>query len=1027
MKFRTPISRAAFAISKMHIQMIQLLLLQILLSFSVTDSLTSNATDQHALLSFKQAFIYDPYNNLQSWNNGISLCKWTGVECSSWNQRVIGVNISGMNIQAPFSPFLANISFLEVLDISNNHFYGHIPRELRGLVGLRELWLDRNELQGPIPDTIGGCSNLTVLSLSQNHLGGSIPRELGLLTKLKKLDLGLNNLTGTVPLILGQLPGLVDIVLGENNLYGPIPASLSNCTLLKRIVLHENKLSGAIPSEFGAKLAHLQELHLWGNNLIGNIPVSLTNCSQLRLLFLNENWFTGIVPEEFGKLALLESLYLHGNQLVSTPTLPFLTALTNCSHLQKIDVSNNPLGGVLPVSIGLFSEKLILLDISNNSIHGSIPREIGNLTSLTYLALADNLLSGSIPSELSMLNRLERLRLRNNKLGGSIPTEISQLRNIGSISIRQNMLSGPIPHSLGDLKQLRRLLLSENQLSGTIPATLGKCWRLELLDLSWNRLTGSIPREVASLSNLQFYFNISHNFLEGSLPPEISKMTMVQTIDISFNQLTGVIPAALGSCTELVKLNLSHNTFQGPIPDTLGGLKNSEKLDLSSNNLSGAIPMTLGKLKLLHTLNLSFNNLRGEIPNEGIFLNITFNSLMGNPGLCGQQKYLPLCPPSASLKQRNHSALKNVIIPVAGGGTFVICCLLIGFFLSRRLHNKTLCLPIALSLQFGQAVTSLEDLVKATQGFNEANLIGVGSFGSVYKGILHDGTEVAVKVLKLQNEEAYKSFNTECDVLRRIRHRNLIRVISSCSTPHFKALVLQLMSNGSLENHLYPSGDEGAKEDVHGLNLSHRVQICTEIAHSVAYLHHYCFVQVVHCDIKPSNILLDSNMTAHLSDFGIAQLTCANLMDSITSTLALKGSIGYIAPEYGFGSTPSTKGDVYSFGILLLEMMTRKRPTDNMFVEGLNLPKWVRMAFPDRIGEVMDTSLLRGENIDALEQHEILNCVNQLVALGLVCTRESPEERPTMTEVVTVLERIRKTVVGDWSHLGLQIAIRFNI
>jgi hypothetical protein len=306
--------------------------------------------------------------------------------------------------------------------------------------------------------------------------------------------------------------------------------------------------------------------------------------------------------------------------------------------------------------------------------------------------------------------------------------------------------------------------------------------------------------------------------------------------------------------------------------------------------------MSFGKLRMLHTLNFSFNNLRGEIPNEGIFVNITFKSLIGNPGLCGQQIYLPLCPPSASLKQRNHSALKNVIIAVGGVGTFVICCLLIGFFWSSRLHNKNFCFPRTLSLQFRQPVISYEDLVKATQGFNEANLIGVGSFGSVYKRILHDGIEVAVKVLKLQNEEADKSFNTECNVLRRIRHRNLIRVISSCSTPHFKALVLQLMSNGSLENHLYPTGDKSAKEGVHGLNLSDRVQICIDIAHSKAYLHHYCFIQVVHCDIKPSNILLDSNMTAHLSDFGIAQLTCADSMESITSTLALKGSVGYIAP-----------------------------------------------------------------------------------------------------------------------------------
>lgn len=806
------------------------------------------------------------------------------------------MNISGMNIQAPVSPFLANISFLEVLDISNNNFHGPIPPELGGLVGLRELWLDSNELEGPIPATIGGCSNLTVLSLSQNHLGGNIPRELGLLKKLKMLDLGLNNLTGTIPLILGHLSALIEVGLGENNLYGSIPASFSNCTLLKRMVLNENKLTGPIPSEFGAKLAHLQELHLWGNNLMGNIPASLTNCSQLRLLFLNENWLTGIVPKELGKLPLLESLYLHANQLVSTPTLPFLTALTNCSHLQKIDVSNNLLGGVLPVSVAQFSDNLTLLDLSNTSIHGSIPREIGNLTSLIYLALADNLLSGSLPSELSMLHRLERLRLRNNKLEGRIPTEISQLRNVGSISLRQNMLSGPIPDSLGDLKQLRRLLLSENQLSGMIPSTLGKCWRLELLDLSWNKFTGSIPREVASLSNLQFYFNLSHNFLEGSLPPEISKMAMVQTIDVSFNQLTGVIPAALGSCTELLRLNLSHNTLQGPIPDSLGELKNLEKIDLSSNKLSGAIPMSVGKLKMLHSLNFSFNNLRGEIPEEGIFVNITFSSLMGNPGLCGQQIRWPLCPLSVSLKQRNHSILKNVIIPVAGVSTYVICCLLIGFFWSRRFHNKMLYFPRTFSLQFRQPMISYEDLVRATQGFNETNLIGVGSFGSVYKGILQDGTEIAVKVLKLQNEEAYKSFNTESILLRRIRHRNLIRVISSCSTFHFKALVLPLMPNGSLENHLYPTGNESAEENVHGLSLSHKVQICIDIAHSIAYLHHYCFVQVVHCDIKPSNILLDRNMTAHLSDFGIARLICANSMDSVTSTVALKGSIGYIAP-----------------------------------------------------------------------------------------------------------------------------------
>eukprot|EP01018_Ginkgo_biloba_P028087 Gb_31135 [translate_table: standard] len=224
------------------------------------------------------------------------------------------------------------------------------------------------------------------------------------------------------------------------------------------------------------------------------------------------------------------------------------------------------------------------------------------------------------------------------------------------------------------------------------------------------------------------------------------------------------------------------------------------------------------------------------------------------------------------------------------------------------------------------------------------------------------------------------------------------------------------MSNGSLEKHLYPAGDESDSGDAWGLSLGQRLSIAIDIADGMAYLHHYCLVQVVHCDLKPSNILLDENMTAHLSDFGIAQLTCGNSLDSFTSTLSLKGSIGYIAPEYGLGKKVSTKGDVYSFGIVLLEMMTRKRPTKNIFVEGLNLPKWVNLAFPHRELEVVDSSLLstnlKDVSSDAVDQHRIFDCAIQLILVGLRCTRELPEDRPSMVEVVGLLDMIKRTLVG---------------
>ncbi|GLJ21115.1 hypothetical protein SUGI_0386010 [Cryptomeria japonica] len=473
-------------------------------------------------------------------------------------------------------------------------------------------------------------------------------------------------------------------------------------------------------------------------------------------------------------------------------------------------------------------------------------------------------------------------------------------------------------------------------------------------------------------------------------------MIMVLAIDVSQNNFSGSIPSALASCKGLEYLNLSGNAFEGPIPASLSYLQNLKYMDLSCNNLSGTVPVALKRTKMLQHLNLSSNRLIGEVPKGGAFATLDASEVMENLGLCGGWINLPPCSHS---NHKHPPVSKKVIIPVVVGIAILITSLLLVVYSYRSCRHSS-----APALKVWPPKISYEELVNATGGFNDENLLGMGSFWSVYKGILKNGTNIAVKVLKLQDDHAQQSFSRECNALKRVRHRNVIKIISACSNLDFKALILPFMSNGSLQKWLYPPEVGRCR-----LNLSDRIRIAMEIAQGMAYLHHYCFVQVIHCDLKPNNVLLD-DMTSYIADFGISNIIFGNSMDSLTSTDALKGSVGYIAPEHGMGGNLTTKGDVYSYGILILELLTRKRPTEDIFGEGMNLQKWIEMHFPNRISDVVDNSLL----IDAHESETsvVMECLTQFIQIGLFCTRESPQERPDITQIIDRLNTIRGLFLG---------------
>jgi hypothetical protein len=353
-----------------------------------------------------------------------------------------------------------------------------------------------------------------------------------------------------------------------------------------------------------------------------------------------------------------------------------------------------------------------------------------------------------------------------------------------------------------------------------------------------------------------------------------------------------------------VNLHLEGNSFEGAIPPYLETLRGLEEIDLSRNNLSGQIPEFLSKFLSLKLLNLSHNDLEGKVPSEGIFLNVSEISIFGNDKLCGgvPELLLPKCYRKSPRSSMKRLALK-VAIPVML--VLLLLCFCLTFYMVKKWRKRHL---VASSLKdWRLACISYAELQASTNYFSVDNLIGSSSFGSVYKGVLSsNGAIVAVKVLNLQQRGASKSFIDECNALKSLRHRNLLKIITACSSidhqgNDFKSLVFEFMSNGSLDQWLHPLKDD--QHQCKRLSFIQRINIAIDVAYALEYLHLHCETPIVHCDIKPSNVLLNEDMVAHVGDFGLAKFIFEashnpSKKETLSESLSivLKGSVGYIPP-----------------------------------------------------------------------------------------------------------------------------------
>ncbi|XP_016537759.1 leucine-rich repeat receptor-like serine/threonine-protein kinase SKM1 isoform X4 [Capsicum annuum] len=729
-----------------------------------------------------------------------------------------------------------------------------------------------------------------------------------------------------------------------------------------KIELSGKNLSGKL-SETIFNLPYVESIDLSNNQLSGEIPINFSSCLALRFLNLSNNNFTGPLPQG-SRIPLLETL----------------------------DLSNNMISGKIHESVGLFS-RLKVLDFGGNVLVGSIPKSIANISSLEFLTLASNQLIGEIPREIGLMKNLKLIYLGYNNFSGGIPEEIGELTSLYHVDLVHNNLTGEIPSSLGEIpvslshcKSLQRVRLQNNHLTGELSLEFTKLPLVYFLDISGNNLFGSISERKWDMPKLQMLnlarnkflgtlpdsfgsknlenLDLSENDFYGTIPKNFRQLSELMELKLRSNKLSGEIPDELSSCKKLVSLDLSHNQLSGQIPTCLSEMPVLSLLDLSMNQLSGEIPPNLGKVESLVLVNISYNHFHGNLPSTGAFLAINSSAVVGNQ-LCGRGDGITSgLPPCKSLEKSSIwwfflTCLLGILVLLAFSALVVV-------FIQRRRELK---LKKVESAQDGNNWEIQFFDSKASKSITLDDILGIGV---PYKGFSEiSNTQVFVKRL---NVDIPKSFWTNIHELGNIRHPNVVKIMAACKS-----------EKGGIVVYEYVEGKD-LSEVIRVMSWEHRQKVAIGIARALKYLHCSCSPSIFAGEISPRKVIVDGKDEARL------RLSLPTM--GFTSSKGFSFT-AYVGPEY---NGISEKSDIYGFGLLLIELLTGRNPSDAEFGKRESIIDWARYCYSECHLDTWVEPIMKSDAVN--NQNKMVEMMN----VALQCTASEPPARPCASDVVKTLD-----------------------
>ncbi|KAL4397754.1 hypothetical protein HN51_002283 [Arachis hypogaea] len=786
---------------------------------------------------------------------------------------------------------------------------------------------------------------------------------------------------------------------------------------------------------------HVVELNFSGLGLSGTIPDNtIGKLSKLQTLDLSCNKITTL-PSDFWSLSSIKSLNLSTNQISGSLT----NNIGNFGMLETIDLSSNNFTEEIPEAIGsLMSLRILKLD--HNKFSRSIPSGILKCQSLVSIDLSSNQLNGTLPNGFgAAFPKLKNLNLAANDIDGRI-LDISGFNSILSLNISGNSFQGSI---MGVFQEKLEVLdLSRNQFQGHISQVQYYNWsHLVYLDLSGNQLSGEIFQNLLSLSesllNLK-HLNLAHNrFSKQKFPTKIEKLQGLEYLNLSKTNLVGLIPDEISKLSNLNVLDLSMNHLAGKVPILRN--KHLQILDLSNNTLSGTIPLSvLGKLPFMERYNFSYNNL--TLCASDIHPDVLESAFFGSVNSC------PIAADPHFFRRKNngHNKGMKLALVLTFSMIFMLAGLLFLAFGCRRKskmwqvkqtsykEEQNISGPFSFQTDSTTWVADVKqatsvpvvifekpllnitfaDLLAATSNFDRGTLLAEGKFGPVYRGFLPGGIHVAVKVLVVGSTLTDQEVARELEFLGRIKHPNLVPLTGYCVAGDQRIAIYDYMENGNLQNLLYDlplgvqstddwSTDTWDESDNNGIQnagsegllttwrFRHKIALGT--ARALAFLHHGCSPPIIHRAVKASSVYLDYDLEPRLSDFGLAKIFGSGLDEEIAL-----GSSGYVPPEFSQQEfeSPTTKSDVYCYGVVLFELVTGKKPAGDAYPDDKEstLVSWVRGLVRKNQASIAIDPKIRDTGVD--EQME------EALKIGYLCTADLPAKRPTMQQIVGLLKDI---------------------